>query len=70
MSTLLQRCILDKLKLAYSTNLNDGVGKLCAGQVNVTELSISLVMPLKFRSSENFGFCPPTGSVLKMNRFF
>ena len=43
--------------------LNEGVGKLWAGQIRVTEFFTSLVMLLELTSSENFGFWPPTGSM-------
>ena len=52
------------------TNLNEGVGKLCAGHVNVTEFSTFLMIPLKCTSSENFGFWPPMGSNFYGNIIF
>ena len=45
-----------------NTHLNDGKGKLCAGQTSVTPFNSFLVIPFKLMSSENFGFALPIGS--------
>ena len=55
------------IKNSKKSYLNEGVGKLWAGQIRVTEFFTSLVMLLELTSSENFGFWPPTGS---MQQFF
>ena len=63
------RCVFLNIQ-TKKTNLNEGVGKLCAGHVNVTEFSTFLMIPLKCTSSENFGFWPPMGSNFYGNIIF
>ncbi len=64
---VLQRKILEtkhvKIQLlSKHSNLNDGIGNACAGQINATWFCSYLVILLELRSSENLGLALPIGS--------
>ena len=44
------------------SNLNDGKGDPCAGQVSATDLSTLSSNATRFNLEENFGVLLPTGS--------
>ena len=53
------------------TNLNDGMGIPCAGQMSERSPPLSFVTKLIFESPTNFGKALPIGSrVMKIKYFF